>query len=303
MKKALVIINPGAGLAIKQKTIKDMVVNKLDNLGYSCDVFELNKDFEKNIERHNGSQDDLVLAVGGDGTVKVATRTILQKKIKAPLAIVPFGSANVIAMVLGIPLVVNQALKQLDNISNTTQIDVGLINNRYYFLVGFSLGYISQVVTNTDEAMKKKLGFFSYVLCFVFNKIKIKKIKFKIIAGGRNFWVKGNSLVVFNALNYFGLKTKKIIDFQDGILNLYVLTNKTFFGLVSAVWGMLWYQQPPKYVFSLDNSAFEIFLRRRRPLKTCQIDGDYIDINSKKISIKILPRALTVVKWKIENGK
>ena len=275
-----------------------MVVNKLSRLGYSGDMFELNKDFEKNIENYNGSKADLVVAVGGDGTVKVAARTILQKNIKAPLAIIPFGSANVIAMVLGIPLVVNQALKQLDNIANTTQIDVGLINNRHYFLVGFSLGYISQVVTNTDEAMKKKLGFFSYVLRFMFNKIKIKKIKFKIIAGGRSFWIKGNSVVVFNALNYFGLKTKKIIDFQDGILNLYVLTNKTFFGLISAVWGMLWYRQPPKYVFSLDNSAFDIFLRRQRLLKTCQIDGDYISLDAKKISIRILPRVLTVVKMK-----
>lgn len=298
MKKALVIINPSAGLALKQKTIKTLVVNKLSRLGYSGDMFELNKDFEKNIENYNGSKADLVVAVGGDGTVKVAARTILQKNIKAPLAIIPFGSANVIAMVLGIPLVVNQALKQLDNIANTTQIDVGLINNRHYFLVGFSLGYISQVVTNTDEAMKKKLGFFSYVLRFMFNKIKIKKIKFKIIAGGRSFWIKGNSVVVFNALNYFGLKTKKIIDFQDGILNLYVLTNKTFFGLISAVWGMLWYRQPPKYVFSLDNSAFDIFLRRQRLLKTCQIDGDYVSLDAKKISIRILPRVLTVVKMK-----
>lgn len=298
MKKALVIINPSAGLALKQKTIKTLVVNKLSRLGYSGDMFELNKDFEKNIENYNGSKVDLVVAVGGDGTVKVAARTILQKNIKAPLAIIPFGSANVIAMVLGIPLVVNRALKQLDNIANTTQIDVGLINNRHYFLVGFSLGYISQVVTNTDEAMKKKLGFFSYVLRFMFNKIKIKKIKFKIIAGGRSFWIKGNSVVVFNALNYFGLKTKKIIDFQDGILNLYVLTNKTFFGLISAVWGMLWYRQPPKYVFSLDNSAFDIFLRRQRLLKTCQIDGDYISLDAKKISIRILPRVLTVVKMK-----
>ncbi|HQA64179.1 MAG TPA: diacylglycerol kinase family protein, partial [bacterium] len=87
MKKALVIINPSAGLALKQKTIKTLVVNKLSRLGYSGDMFELNKDFEKNIENYNGSKVDLVVAVGGDGTVKVAARTILQKNIKAPLAI------------------------------------------------------------------------------------------------------------------------------------------------------------------------------------------------------------------------
>lgn len=298
MRKALVIINPGAGLALKQGVIKDLTLNKLRSLDYKVDSFELNENFEKEIAGYKFSGVDLVVAVGGDGTVKVAARTILQEKIDVPLIIIPFGSANVIAMALGIPIVVNQALKQLDNPAKTTKIDVGLINGSFYFLVGFSVGYISQVIATTDKELKKRLGFFSYVLKFIFNKIKIRKIKFKIIATERVFWVKGNSLIIFNALNYFGFKTKKIIDFQDGILNLYVLTNKTFFGLVNAVWGMLWYQRPPRYVFSLDNGSFDIFLPRKKDLRSCQIDGDYIDVNSQNISVKILPRALTVVKMK-----
>lgn len=298
MKKALVIINPGAGLALKQNSIKELTLRKLEDLDYQADIFELNENFEKEIAGYKFSGLDLAVAVGGDGTVKVAARTILQEKIDVPLIIIPFGSANVIAMALGIPIVVNQALKQLDNPAKTTKIDVGLINGSFYFLVGFSVGYISQVIATTDKELKKRLGFFSYVLKFIFNKIKIRKIKFKIIATERVFWVKGNSLIIFNALNYFGFKTKKIIDFQDGILNLYVLTNKTFFGLVNAVWGMLWYQRPPRYVFSLDNGSFDIFLPRKKDLRSCQIDGDYIDVNSQNISVKILPRALTVVKMK-----
>lgn len=298
MKKALVIINPGAGLALKQNSIKELTLRKLEDLDYQADIFELNENFEKEIAGYKFSGLDLAVAVGGDGTVKVAARTILQEKIDVPLIIIPFGSANVIAMALGIPIVVNQALKQLDNPAKTTKIDVGLINGSFYFLVGFSVGYISQVIATTDKGLKKRLGFFSYVLKFIFNKIKIRKIKFKIIATERVFWVKGNSLIIFNALNYFGFKTKKIIDFQDGILNLYVLTNKTFFGLVNAVWGMLWYQRPPRYVFSLDNGSFDIFLPRKKDLRSCQIDGDYIDVNSQNISVKILPRALTVVKMK-----
>ncbi len=298
MKKALVIINPGAGLALKQNSIKELTLRKLEGLDYQADIFELNENFEKEIAGYKFSGLDLAVAVGGDGTVKVAARTILQEKIDVPLIIIPFGSANVIAMALGIPIVVNQALKQLDNPAKTTKIDVGLINGSFYFLVGFSVGYISQVIATTDKELKKRLGFFSYVLKFIFNKIKIRKIKFKIIATERVFWVKGNSLIIFNALNYFGFKTKKIIDFQDGILNLYVLTNKTFFGLVNAVWGMLWYQRPPRYVFSLDNGSFDIFLPRKKDLRSCQIDGDYIDVNSQNISVKILPRALTVVKMK-----
>ncbi|MEK7653413.1 MAG: diacylglycerol kinase family protein [Patescibacteria group bacterium] len=289
--KSLIIFNPTAGLSTKQDTEK-LVREKLSSLGYQSEVFYLDENFEREIASRDFSEIRLVVAVGGDGTVKVAARTILANKIKAPLAIIPFGSANVIAVTLGLPVGIGGALKLLEKAGQTIKIDVGLINKKYYFLVGASIGYISKVIVGTSKELKNRLGFFGYFLNLIFNKIKIKKYKFQIRTRTSAFWVKGNSLVVFNALNYFGLKPKKPIDLQDGIFNLYVFTNKTFLTLIEAFFYLLYFHHPPKHVFYLDRDYFKIVLKRES--KSCQIDGDFIHL-PREIEIKVLSQALEVV--------
>jgi len=296
MKKALVIFNPAAGLNTKSD-IEGTVRRKLESLGYQVDLFYLNKKFEKNIAGHKFTNTKLMVAVGGDGTVNAATSVMLGKKLKIPLAIIPFGSANMIATTLGISFNVKKAVKIFDKVRSVTKIDVGQLNKDHYFLVGFSIGYISRIVTETPDALKSRLGIFGYLVKLFFNKIKMGRIRFEIKTKNESFRIKGNSLLVFNALNYFGLQPKRRIDFQDGIFNLIVLTNKTFFNLVEAILYAIFFLDSPRHVFQLDGNNFEILADRS--WRTCQIDGDYIKLDEKKIKIKVLPRALKVVKPRV----
>lgn len=293
MKKALVIFNPAAGLNTKND-IEGLVRRKLESLGYQVDLFYLNKKFESTIDGHKFTSTKLVVAVGGDGTVNVAARIMLGKKLKVPLAIIPFGSANMIATTLGISFNVKKAIKIFDHVSSTIKIDVGSLNKKYYFLVGFSIGYISKVVIETPDALKNKLGIFGYLVRLFFNKIRMGRIRFAIKTKNESFRVRGNSLLVFNALNYFGLKPKRQIDFQDGIFNLVVLTNKTFFNLIETILYAIFFLSSPRHVFQLDGKNFEI--SADRGWRTCQIDGDYIKLGEKKIRIKVMPKVLRVVK-------
>lgn len=294
MKKSLVIFNPTAGLKSKID-VEGIVRDRLSGLGYEVDLFYLNNRFEDNVESYDFSKIDLLVAVGGDGTVKVATRTIIQNNLKIPLAIIPYGSANVIAMAAGIPTNIRNALKLIEKSNKTMAIDVGLINKKHYFIVGLSIGYISRVVTGASHHLKNKFGFFGYLLVFIFNKIKIRKLKFEIKTKNRNFWVRGNSLVIFNTLNYYGLKIKKPISFSDGIFNLYVFTNKTFISLVESFILMIFLHRPPRYVLSLDNNYFKIILKK--PSSSCQIDGDYVKL-PRIIEVELLPQALNIITGK-----
>jgi len=291
MSRALVIFNPTAGLKSKID-VEGIIRDRLSHLGYQVDLFYLNNRFEVEISKYNFNDLDLMLAVGGDGTVKVATRTIIDHHLTTPLAIIPYGSANVIATAAGIPTNIRNALKLIENPQKTMAVDVGLVNKKHYFIVGLSIGYISKIVTGTNHHLKNKFGFFGYLLVFIFNKIKIKKVKFEIKTQNKNFWVRGNSLIVFNALNYYGLKIKKSISFSDGIFNLYVFTNKTFISLVEAFFLMLFYNQPPRHVLSLDNNYFKIILKQ--PSHSCQIDGDYVKL-PRIIEVELLPQVLHII--------
>ncbi|MFA5021218.1 MAG: diacylglycerol kinase family protein [Patescibacteria group bacterium] len=292
MDKALIIFSPTAGLATKEDVGK-IVSAKLADLGYRPVILVLDFDFEKNIEQLDLSAVKLVAAVGGDGTVKVAAREILNRRIKAPLAIIPFGSANVLAATLKIPLGLKESLALLDN-PKAVRIDVGRLNHDRYFLVGFSIGYISSIVINTKRELKNRFGSVSYVLHLMWNKIRIPRIKFRIETQNRIFWIKGNSLIVLNTFNFYGFSPKKDISITDGILNLYVITNKTFWTMAEAALGVLLYAKPRKHIFALDNKYFKLRVKRKRFLKTAQIDGDQIRV-SKNIEIEVWPQALAVL--------
>jgi diacylglycerol kinase family enzyme len=291
MKQALVICNPTAGIKSKQNVGK-LAEEKLIGLGFRPITLVLDFDFESKIEQLDLSKIKLVVAIGGDGTVKVAAREIINRQIKAPLLIIPFGSANVLASTLKLPLDVKSALALLNG-DKTAKIDVGSINREKYFLVGFSLGYASSIIIHTQSGLKSRFGSLSYLLHLFWNKIRIPRIKFRVETQNRVFWVKGNSLIVFNAFNFYGFTPKKNISISDGILNLYVVTNKTFLSMIEAALGVLYYVKPPRHIFALDNKYFKIRVKRKRFLKTAQIDGDPIR-PGRIMEIEVLPKALEV---------
>lgn len=290
--KALIIYNPTAGMTSKLD-IKKMVREKLEALGYEPIFLTLDFEFEANIEQLDLSNISLVVAVGGDGTVKVAAREIINHNLQVPLAVVPFGSANVLASTLRIPTGIKEALTLLDNLK-TQKIDVGMINKQRYFLVGFSLGYVSSIVIGTERELKNRLGPVGYLFKFLWNRIRMNRIKFRIETQNKVFWVKGNSLIIFNAFDFYGFHPKKLVSISDGILNLYVTTNKSFLTLLEAAFGVIFFAKPSRHVFTLDNRYFKIKLKQKRFLKSAQIDGDRIKL-PRSIEIEVLPQALEVV--------
>ncbi|MEI6627761.1 MAG: diacylglycerol kinase family protein, partial [bacterium] len=147
MKQALVIYSLVAGLKNRSRS-EHIIMERLLALGYRVDLIYLDPDFEKEVENFDLPNISLVVAAGGDGTVKVAARTIITFKMKADLGIIPMGSANVIAAALNIPQKFDEALQVVEKYKKIVKIDVGVVNDEHYFLIGLSLGYISKVVTS-----------------------------------------------------------------------------------------------------------------------------------------------------------
>ncbi|MEK7167605.1 MAG: diacylglycerol kinase family protein, partial [Patescibacteria group bacterium] len=177
MKKALVIYSPSAG-KIKSGQTARIVRKKMESLGYRADWFVLDDGFEGMIRDYDFSKIKTVVAMGGDGTVKVAGRIILQNDLKIPLGIIPSGSANVIAQELKLPFKITEAIKLLARPEKFALLDAGIINNKHYFFVGFSLGHVSEVVAKTAVGLKKKLGFLGYFLSLISSKTRLKTFKF-----------------------------------------------------------------------------------------------------------------------------
>lgn len=167
MKSALVIINKKSGKE-KFTHIKETLRQTLKAQGFNMTVNYTTAD--------NGSQGiitelnkapDLLVIVGGDGTVSDVINQLYLHNINIPIAIIPTGTTNDLARVNDVPL---NPIKAAESIQahSFKKIDVLKINNFYAsYLVAFGNFMTSFARVSTNN--KKRFG----RLAYLFSSIKI----------------------------------------------------------------------------------------------------------------------------------
>jgi diacylglycerol kinase (ATP) len=103
---------------------------------------------------------DLVLASGGDGTITACVGGVAGSGV--PLAVLPCGTGNLLARNLGLPLSLDEALAVALTGSDRL-LDVGTANGRP-FVVMAGIGFDAEMLQNTDERLKDRVGWAAYVL-------------------------------------------------------------------------------------------------------------------------------------------
>ncbi len=112
---------------------------------------------------------DVVLAVGGDGTVRAVAEGM--KDSGVPLAICPQGTGNLLARNLGLPLddVVGAVELAFGGVDRSIDLAVvalrridGTRDFRIYTVMA-GVGLDAQIMSNTDEQLKARVGMLAYV--------------------------------------------------------------------------------------------------------------------------------------------
>lgn len=98
---------------------------------------------------------DLVAVAGGDGTVREVATALVGKAI--PLAIIPVGTFNNLALSLGIPRDIDSACQLLES-GNTRQIDVGVADGRHYFFEAAGVGVDAELFPIGEEFKRGRFG-------------------------------------------------------------------------------------------------------------------------------------------------
>lgn len=292
MKQALIIYNQTAGMRYR-KDICAQVQARLDELGFSSKVLILDEGFEKALENFNARHFSLVVAIGGDGTAKVAAHVILDNSLDAKLAIIPFGTGNMLATALGIPVNPARAARMLSD-SSYQSIDVGSVDGKHYFLVGMSAGYVSEVVLATAANLKRNLGVFGYVVKTLLGRIAMKRLDFDLEIDGEDIRARGHSLVAFNSCNLYGFKPRIKVSHDDGLLNLLVISTGNIWTLLLAGLNLWINGKPRKLVFAREAQRIKVTLPKAG--LHCQIDGDRIRL-PRQFEISVLPKKLKVLAY------
>ncbi len=112
---------------------------------------------------------DVVIAAGGDGTVRAVAEALRDSGV--PISLLPSGTGNLLARNLEL---------SLDNLEESVwtaftgadrRIDLGLVEierddrsrDRHVFLVMAGLGLDAKMIANTNDDLKKRVGWLAYV--------------------------------------------------------------------------------------------------------------------------------------------
>ncbi|MBU2236017.1 hypothetical protein KKA01_03085, partial [Patescibacteria group bacterium] len=105
------------------------------------------------------------------------------------------GSGNVFALSVGIPIMINKAIKAALH-GKSKRIPLGIVNNKHLFMLSVTTGVHDQIMKKTPRWSKKIIGAAAYYLRLPLDLAKIKQHEY-IIKLDNNKILKGKASAVF----------------------------------------------------------------------------------------------------------
>lgn len=233
MKKAGKLIrlvhNPTAG---DGEYSKKNIIDLIESHGYRC-AYDSSK---KKILKSIAPETAFIAIAGGDGTIRRTIMCLLNKKLKykRPIALLPFGTANNIALSLNIPENNAKNIRSWADY-NLKKFDVGQVTglkNPSYFIESFGFGIFPRLMKelnkmNTDHIKTPKQEFnLALTKLLALNK-KYKAVSFRIEIDDKVIEDKAIMIEVMN-ISCLGpnLRLSKDADSEDGYFDVIIVTEK-----------------------------------------------------------------------------
>lgn len=160
--QAMIIVNPSSG---KEEALEHLrnVEEMLQTKGYEVTVNETAKELDAThfcISACKASY-DLVVSIGGDGTLHETINGLIDQDHHPKLGVIPLGTVNDFARALQIPLLPEKAIQTL-NSSSTKKVDLGRINEQLFANV-VAVGSLAESLSSVTSEEKSKLGAVAYL--------------------------------------------------------------------------------------------------------------------------------------------
>lgn len=293
--RALVIANPVASRM--KESAERAVVDTLTSGGWSIDLERTTGPGAATGLAESAVREkmDAIVVLGGDGTVMQAAGAAVGTETR--ICVIPGGTGNLLAGNLRIPSDSVKAARIL-LAGRKRRIDLGRVERPdgvHYFSVACGAGYDARVMEGTPPEFKRRWGFGAYVAT-TFRLIPlIKKVPHRITVDGVVMEVPTSIAMVANCREIIPplVKLKRDVSFDDGLLDLILMSGNGFYGGVRAIWDLL----RERHTLDADGGFVahargrEIRIESEVPVPV-QIDGDMA--GSTPFVATVVPRALDV---------
>ena len=160
-KRCLIVVNPCAG---RKKGLRALpkLHRFFDENGFSVTDHVTASRGDGQVCAEGALDFDMILCVGGDGTLNEVITGVLRSGRNIPVGYIPAGSTNDFARSLGIPYKPMKAAKQILS-EPPMKLDVGYYGDRYFTYVA-SFGIFTRTSYSAPQKLKNVIGHLAYIL-------------------------------------------------------------------------------------------------------------------------------------------
>lgn len=283
-QRLLFVVNQGSGS--RDESLSEKIINHFADSETSIEIFELPRkcDIEQIKKAIAKAKADRVVAVGGDGTLKLVAECLLNTE--TPIGIIPTGSANGMAKDLGIPLDIEEAL-EVSAYGTPKKIHATLVNDELCIHLS-DIGFNAYLVKKFDELPTRGMLTYAKSAWHAFWNHKKMQVQFKV--GEREIKTSAAMVVIANATKYgTGFEINPDGKLDDDVFEVILIKEYAVMEILK-IWvsKLPW---NPKKIESFQASEVKISTKYQAHF---QVDGEYMG-KTNKIEAKLLPDAINII--------
>jgi YegS/Rv2252/BmrU family lipid kinase len=236
---------------------------------------------------------DLFVAAGGDGTVSLVSDPLVGTG--KPLGIIPLGTGNLIAKTLNIPLKLDKALELITSPNHDIlQIDTLKVVNDRNYLSNVSVGVTPELMANTCQDDKQRMGFLAYFVSLVKQLLGLKLHRYYIEYDQHQASFLATEILITNgrSTGLQGLEWSEDVSVNDGELDIIVLRAVNIMDFLRLVFSIFTKKQ--KSNPRIRQLTFRDYCRiETRQTVRVQADGDVV--RETPVEVYLVPKSMSII--------
>lgn len=173
------------------------------------------------------NQTDIVIPLGGDGTVKLVCAGIYEGGGHSKLGLIPTGTVNNLAKSLGIPLNTKKAIDVIFT-GKALSIDMAKVND-HYMISSLTLGLMADMAFSVTPESKRRYGVLAFIKAGWKIFLRRRSYRVQVISDRKSQFIKTKLLLITMSNTIAGLPGFNQEDtVNDGKFTVYSLRRTHF---------------------------------------------------------------------------
>ncbi|MBS4539176.1 diacylglycerol kinase family lipid kinase [Clostridium sp. D2Q-11] len=223
-KKGLLIYNGNAGQTESNEKLSEVVGILSEGIDELTLIKTKNPGDAEEITKEKGEEYEIVMFLGGDGTVHEGINGIAHLQNPPIVGIIPGGTCNDFARGLNVPLKLSQSPKAILK-GKTKEVDIGKVNDRYF--TNFTgVGLITEISENVNPTTKNIMGRISYYSSTIRSMGENDNFKFTLKTENEKIEDEAGMVIIVNGNHVGSIKVpNKSISMNDGLFDIFIVYN------------------------------------------------------------------------------